>query len=210
PVILVLLATGHSPLVALDWKTTEIQLKAGLGQEQAVGIFPFRNTHDQPVRILSVSADCHCVAAKLEKEVYAPGESGEIRATFTFAGSVGRQIKNITVTSDDSAGKATILTLAVDIPEPVVVNPRFLFWPTGSLPVERSLEVIVTEPGQTAVGELECSNPFFSVRLQPEQAGRYRLLIKPAGTQQPAEATIRLNVTVAGRIQSYVIYAAVR
>ncbi|MDD2764128.1 MAG: DUF1573 domain-containing protein [Opitutaceae bacterium] len=210
PTILFLLAAGPSPLTALEWKTTEIHLQAGLGQEQAAGVFLFRNTQNKPVRILSVFADCHCVAARPEKDVYAPGESGEIRAEFVFAGRVGRQIKTITVVSDEPGGKAASLTLTVDIPEPVVVNPRFLFWPTGGPPAERSLEIIVTEPKQTEIGELQCSNPFFSARLQPEQAGRYRLLIKPSGTQQPAEATIRLNVTVAGRPQSYQVYVAVR
>jgi len=125
---LFLLTTGQSHLAALEWQTAVIHLHAALGQEQVVGVYPFRNTGARPVRILSVLPNCGCITATLSKEVYAPGEFGEIRVGFSFAGSVGQQVKTISVSADDAADHATILTLTVDIPEAVVLTPRFLFW----------------------------------------------------------------------------------
>jgi hypothetical protein len=208
--ILALLAGAQTCLAALEWKTTGLQLKTEVGQEQAAAVFPFRNQGDQPVRIVSVDPSCRCMAAKPGKEVYAPGETGEIRVEVALTGYVGRLRRSIAVETDDAAGRFVELTLTVDIPEPVVINPRFLFWRVGDRPEQRSLEIVLTEPKQTALGEIECNNPLFHVQLQPEPAGRYRLAVQPADVRQAAEAIIRLNVTIGGRLQVYVVYVAVK
>lgn len=208
---LCLLAVGAPTALAdLQWKTTDLEIKTEVGQEDAVAVYPFRNAGDKPVRILSLDPSCNCVSAEPSKELYAPGEAGEIRVTASLAGFVGRLRRSIVVETDDVAGKFAELTLTLDIPEPVTISPRFLLWQVGDKPEEKSLEIVLAEPGKTKLGEVECRHPVFSARLTPEQAGRCRLLVKPADTQRPAEATIRLNVTIAGRPQSCVIYVAVR
>jgi len=70
--------------------------------------------------------------------------------------------------------------------------------------------IVLAEPKQSTIGELQCSNPLFAARLQPEPDGRYRLLVKPANTQQPAAGTIGLNVTIAEKAQVYQVYVAVK
>ena len=209
-VMLVWIVGAQTCLAALEWKTTDLQLKIEVGQEQAVAVFPFRNQGDQLVRIISVDPSCSCMAAEPGKEVYAPGETGEIRVEVALTGYVGRLRRSIAVETDDAASRFVELTLTVDIPEPVVINPRFLFWRVGDRPEQRSLEIVLTEPKKTAFGEIECNNPLFHVQLQPEPAGRYRLAVQPADVRQPAEATIRLNVTIGGRPQVYVVYVAVK
>lgn len=208
---LCLLAVGAPAAVAaLQWKTTDIEFKTAVGQEAAVAVFPFRNAGDKPVRILSLDPSCSCMAAEPTKELYAPGEAGEIRVTTALTGYVGHLRRAIAVETDDPTGRFFELTLTLDIPEPVVISPRFLLWKVRDKPEEKSLEIALAEPGKTKLGEVECRPPLFSVRLTPEQGGRCRMLVKPADTQRPAEATIRLNVTIASRPQSYVIYVAVR
>jgi hypothetical protein len=205
-----LLAGGSSPLAALEWQTTQVHLQAALGQEQAMAVFPFRNTSRTPVRILLVTADCRCVAADPVKEICAPGDSGEIRARFTVAGRVGRQVKTIAVTTDEAADHATVLTLVVDIPQLIEVTPRFIFWEKGSQPGERSVDVVVADPGRVTIAGLRCSNPRFAARLQREAAGRYRLRVKPDGTQQPASGIVALEVTIAGESRDFQVYLAVK
>lgn len=208
--MLVWIVGAQTCLAALEWKTTDLQLKTEVGQEQAVAVFPFRNQGDQPVRIVSVDPSCRCMAAEPGKEVYAPGETGEISVEVALTGYVGRLRRSIAVETDDAASRFVELTLTVDIPEPVVINPRFLFWRVGDRPEQRSLEIVVAEPKTTAFGEIECNNPLFHVQLQPELAGRYRLAVQPADVRQTAEAIIRLNVTIGGRPQVYVVYVAVK
>jgi hypothetical protein len=209
-VILVLLAGGQTGQAALEWKITDLQLKTEVGQEQAVAVFPFRNRGEQPVRIISVDPSCSCMAAEPGKEVYAPGETGEIRVEIALAGYVGRLRRSVAVETDDATGRFAELTLTVDIPEPVVINPRFLFWRVGDQPEEKSLEIVVTEPKKTVFGEIECSSPLFHARLLPQPAGGYRLAVEPADLRQPAEAIIRLPVTIGGRPQVRLVYVAVK
>jgi hypothetical protein len=114
------------------------------------------------------------------------------------------------VETDDAAARFAELTLTLDIPDPVVISPRFLLWPVGGHPEEESLEIVLADPAKSKLGDAECQPPVFNVRLIPGEAGRSRLFVKPADTQRPAEATIRLTVTIADRPQSYVIYVAVR
>jgi hypothetical protein len=150
------------------------------------------------------------VAADPVKDVCAPGDSGEIRARFAITGSVGRQVKTIAVTTDEAADRATVLTLVVDIPQLIEATPRFLFWEKGSQPGERSAEVVVADPGRVTVDGLRCSNPLFVARLQREAAGRYRLWVKPDGTQQPASGIVAVDVTIAGESRDYQVYVAVK
>jgi hypothetical protein len=150
------------------------------------------------------------MAAEPGKEVYAPGETGEIRVEIALAGYVGRLRRSVAVETDDATGRFAELTLTVDIPEPVVINPRFLFWRVGDQPEEKSLEIVVTEPKKTVFGEIECSSPLFHARLLPQPAGGYRLAVEPADLRQPAEAIIRLPVTIGGRPQVRLVYVAVK
>ena len=209
-VILALLAGGQTGWAALEWKTTDLQLKTEVGQEQAVAVFPFRNRGDKPVRIISVDPSCSCMAVEPGKEVYAPGETGEIRVEVALAGYVGRLRRSVAVETDDATGRFAELILTVDIPEPVVINPRFLFWRVGDQPEEKSLEIVVAEPGKTVFGEIESSSPLFSARLLPQPAGGYRLAVEPADLRQPVEAIIRLHVTIGGRPQVRLVYVAVK
>jgi hypothetical protein len=195
---------------ALQWTTTDLALKTEAGQEEAVAVFPFRNTGDKPVRIIALDPSCSCMSAEPSKELYAPGETGEIRVTTALTGFVGHLRRSVAVETDDATGRFYELALTLDIPEPVAISPRFLFWRVGDKPAEKSLELVLAEPGKTQLGTAVCTPPLFSARLTPVQGGQCRLLVKPTDTQRPAEATIRLDVTIAGRLQSYVIYVAVR
>jgi hypothetical protein len=209
-VLLLLLAGGPAYLAALQWETTDLQLQARPGQESMTVTFPFRNTGNQPVRILSVDPSCSCVSAGPEKAVCAPGESGAIRVELNLTGYIGRVRRTLAVETDDPAGKFAELILTVDIPELVTIVPRFLFWRVGDQPEARSAEIVVTEPKTTTVGNIECDNPRFRTQLIPGPAGRYRLVIKPVDTQQPADATVRIAVSFEGRLQASMIYVAVK
>jgi Protein of unknown function (DUF1573) len=195
---------------ALEWKTTHLALKTEIGQEQAVAIFPFRNAGDKPVRIIALNPSCSCMAAEPGKELYAPGESGEIRVELALIGYVGHLQRSVAVETDDPGHRFTDLTLTVDIPEPVALTPRFLFWRVGDQPEEKSLEIVVAEPAKTTISGIECDSARFAARLSPGSAGRYRLLVKPADAQQPADAAIHVKTVIGGRAQDYIVYVAVK
>lgn len=88
--------------------------------------FKFTNVTDQPVKIEGVKASCGCTAAKPDKEVYEPGESGVIRADFNTANRTGRQVKSITITTDYTRAPTSILRIQGDIVSDVYLKTRVL------------------------------------------------------------------------------------
>lgn len=68
----------------LSWPTTVAQPEVSLVDKSVEAVFPFTNAGEDAIEITSVKSDCSCTVAKLDKQVYQPGESGEIKATFTF------------------------------------------------------------------------------------------------------------------------------
>ena len=210
-VSLLLLAAVPWCRAALEWKTMDVRQKAELGQESAVVVFPFRNAGDKPVRIVSVLPSCHCVAAKPEKEVYAPGESGEIRAEVDLVGRMGLQTKFITVATDDEVQKTVELALVIDVPEPLVITPRFLLWREGESPEEKKVEIRLADPAKVALKDFQNNNPAFGVTLENgAEAGQLLLRVKPQEIKVGEEAVIRLNAAVVGKLQVFVVYAAVK
>jgi len=209
-IVLLLPLGALSAGAALEWKTRDVQLKTEIGQEQAVAVYPFRNAGTRPVRIGALDPSCSCVEAEPDREVYAPGATGEIRVDVALAGYVGHLRRSVAVETDDPDEKFTELTLTLDIPEPVAITPRFLFWSVGEPAAEKSLAIATADPAKTAIGTVECDNPRFAVRLVPGSPGQYRLLVTPPDTGKPVDGTVRLHAVVGGREQIYLIYLAVK
>ena len=209
-IVLLLPLGALSAGAALEWKTRDLQLKTEIGQEQAVAVYSFRNAGTRPVRIVALDPSCSCVEAEPDKEVYAPGATGEIRVDIALTGYVGHLRRSVAVETDDPDEKFTELTLTLDIPEPVAITPRFLFWTVGEPAAEKSLAIATADPARTAIGAVECDNPRFTARLVAGPPGQYRLLVTPPDTGKPVDGTVRLHAVVGGREQVYIIYLAVK
>jgi len=123
--------------------------------------FPFRNAGDRPVRILSLDPSCGCMSAASDKAVYGPGESGTVRIELALAGYSGRVRRSVSVATDDGSGRFAELTLTVEIPELIVITPRFLFWRVGDAPEAKVVEVAVTDPKTTRWMESSASTHIF-------------------------------------------------
>src|SRR5437870_4168809 len=97
----------------LKWEQTAVELHPARGDKQAIGHFKYQNTGKAPVHFKSVHASCGCTAAQSQKDQVAPGEKGEITATFNIGDRTGLQVKTVTVQTDDPdpAHATAILTL---------------------------------------------------------------------------------------------------
>ncbi len=89
-----LLATARAEL---KWEQTSIELHPGVGDKQAVGHFKYENVGKTPVHFKSVHSSCGCTTAQTQKDEVAPGEKGEITATFNIGGRIGTQVKTVSV-----------------------------------------------------------------------------------------------------------------
>ena len=195
---------------ALAWTNGVIELDLVTRPEAATAVFPFRNDGTGAVRIAMVMSSCDCVTTKLEKEVYAPGESGEIKAIFKPEGSSGRIERTIAVVTDDTPETPTVLILRIQLPTRITVRPSALQWQSGESRDEKVVEISLAGPEGGRIRELHSSNPDFAVRLESHSAlGVFRVRVKPMQITGKADGLVSVTAAFARGVEESVIRVAV-
>jgi hypothetical protein len=195
----------------LTWDTQQIELTSKPGDKEAAGLYRFVNTGKSTVTITSVQPGCGCTTAELDKRVYAPGESGTVKAVFSLGDRVGQQEKIIYVATDDTLVNPVSLVLRVMIPELLTYAPRLLMWNEGGELGE-----------QTTLISNNCKQPITTItiakdadvvtRIEPVKAGAsYQLIIRPVSTAKVMNVAVAGVATFAdGTMQPFKVYALVR
>jgi Protein of unknown function (DUF1573) len=106
-------AAGH-----LRWECQNIEVTAEPGQKVVHVDFPFRNSGDRPVTIISVETSCRCTSADTAKKVYGPGEKDAVGVDFAVGAQTGTVVQSVTVSTDGPELEPFYLTLRVTIPGP--------------------------------------------------------------------------------------------
>lgn len=179
---------------ALVWSSTKIKGTADAGQQSFAAVFTFKNTGDKPVRLNSIKTSCGCTTATAGKTVYAPGETGELKAKIDLRGHIGHLEKMITVTTDDAPHSPVTLTLDVTVPSIVDVLPRLLLWSRNGKAEPK--EVTITAGGtiEVQLSNVVCGNPQFIIEQIADSPGRrYRLRVTPRSTDSPLRTFIQLT-----------------
>ena len=153
--------------------------------------FKFKNTGPDAVDIKRVKTSCGCTSAKLEKETYAPGESGDIVVKFVFGSRRGPQRKIISVTSEDK--REWRLDLRCWIGEPIRMVPALVYWKTGEAPETKDIKIAVPEGQTVRVRGVSSPDPNFSAKLETVKDGAtYLVHVKPASTS--GKASVELSI----------------
>lgn len=204
------------PLVCvagLKWERTRLSVPAEVGQEEVVGIYQFTNTGDEPVTILRTQSSCGCTVPKLEKETYAPGESGELKAIFTVGDRTGHQRKILTVTTDNHAHPVTRLIFETSIPEVVSIKPKMVHWRRGDEPEWQEVALTTDPANRIAIPENTADEALPDHELIPsdDTPGAYTLRLRPANTTARTKAQFPIAVELPdGEQISYKVYLLVR
>jgi len=184
---------------SLTWEQKVISVDADFGQEEVNAYYAFTNASDSPVTITKTSASCGCTVPSLEKDTYAPGESGKLLATFDIGSRVGKQHKEITVETLEGGKEGSyLLTLNVDIPQLIQLKRRALLWRVGDDPDTKDCEVIIHASRPMNVndvflknGEKATSRFHFEIEeIEPQQ--KYLLKITPKNTNEKVRETLYL------------------
>lgn len=129
---------------AIEFPTTVLNLEAELGEQAVTALFPYENTGDSVASIVKTRSSCGCTAAVLDQKTLQPGESGTIKAVFTLGNRKGLQKKTIWVETDD--GRTHTLTLQVDIPVALSIEPRMLAWSRANPQGTQTFTVTLKDP----------------------------------------------------------------
>jgi hypothetical protein len=184
-----------SAFAQLTWETTEQTFNSKQQDKEVVAKYKFTNTGTKPVKIQNVRTSCGCTTAALSKTSYAPGESGEIDAKFTFSGRTGRQEKAITVDTAENPQQPTVLRLHVNIEEIVKIEPEFVSWRVGDQPNPKSIHIAIADDASAKIVSVTSDNPALKVKLTELKAGKeYEAQIIPDSVAHPAAATVLIRM----------------
>jgi hypothetical protein len=184
----------------LQWETRELEFSPSVDQTQVIAHFKFQNVGHSEIKITSVSTSCGCTTAALEKDTVAPGEKGEIAATFNFGKRVGFlentivEQKTIVVESTDLESPNTSLALKVHIPALAQVRPSSLQWALGESPSAQEINIkILNDLPMHAVSAIS-SDPRILARIEETVPSKeYRVVVEPKGTNEPVTAVLRIK-----------------
>ena len=188
------LAIAATAQASLVFEKKEIDLKPDLGAANAVAIFKYENKGTTPIHIKAVRPSCGCTTAALAKNDVAPGEKGEIKATFDIGERTGLQIKTITVETDDPQAPQTVLTFKATIAQVLEVQPTVVFWQAEE-PAQPKIIIAKVAPGLTIKKvDVTASSADFTTKVEPGSApGEFKIQVRPTATTKPLNATLTIK-----------------
>ena len=177
----------------LAWEKTDLELHPKAGDTQAVAVFKYQNKGTQPVHITGVKPSCGCTTAALKKDLVAPGESGEIAATFNIGDRTGVQQKTVTVQTDDPKQPMTTLSFNAFIPSQFELQPAFVFWQQGEAPKPKTIVAKVSKEMPVKNIDVTSSSPDFVTKIEHPSADEFRIDVQPKETTRSTAATLTIK-----------------
>lgn len=194
---------------ALKWEKTELDLHPSFSDKEAIGRFKYENTGTTTIKVTGVHTSCGCTVASLEKKEVAPGEKGEITATFKIGNRTGAQQKTVTVQTDDPSNPTTVLTLKAVIPALLEVQPTFVYW-DNSKPLEaKTISIKAAKDAPVTKVTVNSSDPLITTKVEPGASPKeWKLSVLPKDSQ-PRTSTLTIQPDYP-EAQPKLYYASVR
>lgn len=183
---------------ALTFENELLVVHAPADAKSIVADFNFENKTDQPVTIAKVDKTCACIGVLVSdgKLAYAPGEKGQIRATFdmgNFAGVINKSVV-LYLDKDPEDKPSVTLTVEVHIPVLVALSEKTLKWSIGAKPETQIIDVLVDYIKPIKIIAATCTSDNFKVKVHTLEEGKhYEILVTPADTKEPGLAIIRIE-----------------
>jgi hypothetical protein len=101
--------------------------------------------------------------------------------------------------------------LVVELPQPVAVQPQFLYWRMGESAASKEIAIEVNDPGLVQVCSATSTSQVFSTALVRDAGqSRCRISVIPNDTSSPAQGAIQLMAVVGGQERVLALYMAVK
>lgn len=161
-----------NPAPSIEFKETVHDAGESWQGETVSHVFTFTNTGDAELAISRVRTSCGCTASNLSSDRIAPGESGEIRASFNTRGYRGRKSQPIYVSSNDPDQPTVQLRIETTVKTLAAFSPAALQF--GSVTVGQGAvrETSLVFDGETfPVLEVSAQPEIFSARILEPESG---------------------------------------
>jgi hypothetical protein len=207
--VIALLASVHMVSAQLQWDTQSLDRAPGIADTKAEAVFGFVNAGKGSITIDAVEPSSGCSVVPLAKTSYAPGERGQLLATFHIGAPKGKQSAVIRVTSE--GGKKTDnLSLNVLIPEIATVLPPLLSWEANAKADFKTVDVLAA-PGRTLQILKATANPSnLKTRIETVKEGaHYRVAVAPEDTSKGLFSRLDIVVLADGVEKRFSTYLRV-
>lgn len=105
-------ATANTEFPVMDFEKTEHDFGTIAQGENVSHIFKFTNTGKTDLLIANAKGSCGCTVPEYPRTPIKPGESGEMKVTFSSAGRNGMQSKTVDITTNTALGQQQLLIKA--------------------------------------------------------------------------------------------------
>ena len=170
------------------------------GQQYYEFSYTFINKGNKAVKINKVELSCGCSSYKMDKYIYAAGDSGAISIKIDTNGYAGQASVGAVMETDETDGLYKLQGFVI-MPELIIVTPRMLRWQLGAEMKEKRFEVRLKEgvKNQTLnVKDVIVNQEYFYVRVEPvEEGSRYFVYVRPK-QQVECASMIRVLTNPAG------------
>lgn len=159
--------------------------------------FHFENKGTKTMKISKCEPSCSCISVQIGndgKMEYAPGEKGTIRATFdmnNFSGKVDKVIL-LWLEGDEASKPSHRLTLHVEIPVIVSMEPKTLEWKAGEKLDPKTIKIKMDHTEPIHILSANSSNKLYTTELKTITDGKeYDLIVSPvADTKVPHSVAV--------------------
>jgi hypothetical protein len=192
--VFALAALVQSAHAELKWEQTSVDLRPAFNDKQAVAHFKYENVGNTPIHFKSVHASCGCTTAQTQNEQVAPGQKGEITATFNIGGRTGTQVKTVTVQTDDPEPSTTVLTLKAVITPLLEIQPTLVYWQNGEEPKPKIITAKANKDAAIKKLDVASSTPDFTAKVDAGSApNEFRISVRPRDTTKAVYATLTIK-----------------
>jgi Protein of unknown function (DUF1573) len=192
--VFALAALVQSAHAELKWEQTSVDLRPGFNDKQAVAHFKYENVGNTPIHFKSVHASCGCTTAQTQNEQVAPGQKGEITATFNIGGRTGTQVKTVTVQTDDPEPSTIVLTLKAVITPLLEFQPTLVYWQNGEEPKPKIITAKANKDAAIKKLDVASSTPDFTAKVDAGSApNEFRISVQPRDTTKAVYATLTIK-----------------
>jgi hypothetical protein len=188
-----LFALAQSALAGLKWEQTQIELHPKPGDAAAIGSFKYKNEGTETVHIKSVHTSCGCTTTSRPKDDIAPGEGGELTATFKIGTMTGTAQKTVSVETDDPKEPMTVLTLKAVIPQMVEIQPSFVYWQNSEDAKPKTISVKTAKELNVKNVTVSSSSPDFETKVTSSGPNEFKIQIQPHDTSKAVNATLTVQ-----------------
>ena len=154
--------------------------------------FKFKNDSSKTITITKVETSCSCTITKLEKNTYAPNETGKINGVFNIGDRQGLQEKEGIVHTDDISQPQIRLTLKINILNPIEIKPRLIYWEKDSKLESKFIRLVINDP-KWKMDSITCDSSKFTTK-NTEEDGKYTIEVTPVSTGRRLRDAIKIEL----------------